>query len=947
MAKFSIVRSLLAFYAIALQSIICLDAFFCDFANPDGLLSGNALSSCHMDVDLLGTGTVVCPRQVNGIEYVWHPQPAVGDETLNVYVSDDGKLRSVAFSDVVVTEEPLTFVFLDSMRKTTEMFFEFPIHDIYAITANRLIFICGPQDLVLSAALQSILGGLKSANQTQEFPWTTATPLVQEISKIGKGLGAVFLNRDRRHLPLQGCGSRPSPLFALDNEVTVDPITGTRSCVANPMSLSRIGFVCDGRLEPSDCTKSLLDNNGGVVTVPPPRYYRSFHFNQPWVVANYYHELALPPVNGECRCVDSETGQVKAKIEIRSKTEYICDISSMIERNRASPISGPWCSVVLHPGSTLTIRFPIIGVDANSDEDPSQQPSTYEYEAEFLPKDLATLRQLNRYYDFDIYDEVSYHKILAGDALELDVSQMYRGEIKLKYHLDKPLSSQRRDASFIYHLTLTSKDESVQDRLRAVVNVSFAFTHRYKMIGCDRGTHSVFDTDMSKKYCSTKQMGNGVGNTYECIYDKSIVDSHGGIRCGDNEDLLPGNCESAVYDLHSNSIIPFPSALRNVTPYSIRGFKALEMEYQTSPSSYACICVDQRGYEKSRLISEYNFTEYRCYNVRREEDIQTSLPNLSLPWSDVGLSNAGSPSPKPLVLHYIPQKNITIQVGTEFNMVCEMDPSAIPYSAMLNKNARNVDLTTTWLPKRPEEFYYTVIHTPHGPELIRRTYRESFATTPGGLEIVYHEESVKPEYKKLTITSRRSAILISKDRFYKKHVPMTFVCGKAPKETDVSIITRKSSARSGSSARYTWHMVQVNVETTDPYMQGCGVTDESDELFKPDTPPLYDSDGQPQFGCKIDIQAANEAAFYCPAPYVLDPPNCFSQVLVDGEVRNLSELSNSLVSSLSNHFVILSFDGSLVGTGETLGQTPPLECRCVTTKGVILSTIQIENYYSK
>ncbi|CDR97585.1 hypothetical protein BBBOND_0400770 [Babesia bigemina] len=128
-------------------------------------------------------------------------------------------------------------------------------------------------------------------------------------------------------------------------------------------------------------------------------------------------------------------------------------------------------------------------------------------------------------------------------------------------------------------------------------------------------------------------------------------------------------------------------------------------------------------------------------------------------------------------------------------------------------------------------------------------------------------------------------------------------------------------------------------------MQGCGVTYESDELFKPETPKIYDADGQ-EMGCKIDIQTAKEAAFYCPAPYVLDPPNCFDQVSVNGELKDLSEISKSLVPSRTNHFVTLKLNGNRVGPGEKLRQSPPLECRCVTVKGIVLSTIQIENYYS-
>ncbi|CDR96715.1 hypothetical protein BBBOND_0306190 [Babesia bigemina] len=76
----------------------------------------------------------------------------------------------------------------------------------------------------------------------------------------------------------------------------------------------------------------------------------------------------------------------------------------------------------------------------------------------------------------------------------------------------------------------------------------------------------------------------------------------------------------------------------------------------------------------------------------------------------------------------------------------------------------------------------------------------------------------------------------------------------------------------------------------------------------------------------------------------MDPPNCFNQVYVEDEVKNLSDVRKSLVASRTNHFVTLEFEGSQITPRDMLRQTPPLECRCVTVKGVTLSTIQIENY---
>ncbi|GBE61389.1 hypothetical protein, conserved [Babesia ovata] len=891
---------------------------------------------------------VICPRRVNGTEYVWHPRPTPdGSGQVNTYVGENGNLRSAAISEIVVSEATRSFFWAESDGLQTNIHIDLRDDDIYAITENRLIFICGPRGLILSDALQHEIHHF-GVTQPYKLPWSPATALTQVISKVGNGLGVFIINRGFDHLPLQGCGSRPSPLFAVDNEVLVDPVTGIRSCVADSMSQSRIGFVCEGKVEPEYCMRSLLYNDD-VVTAPGPFSYWSFYNNEPWVVARYFNDLAVRPFNGECRCVNSETGQMKARIEIRTKTDYVCDISRTINRNHLNNIRGPWCSYVLHPGSTLTIRFPTQDMNENSDGHLSQLLPIDQFETEFLPNDLKTLRQLANVYSFDVYDEILYHEALAGDALEIDVSQMSRGVVKLKYHLDKPLTSIGGHNSFLYHWTLKSKNAHVPHMIRAIVNVSFAFTHHYHIVGCDRETPALFDRYVSRNYCSTKLMGNGIGDIYECTYNKTSNILRAGIYCRREEELLPNNCESTGYDLYANQTLPFTKPIRRVTPYPILSFQVFTIDFrETSTVSYACICVNQRGYETSRLILESNQEVNYTYKVRRGHESHALLPDMTMPWTEVGLSSEGLTSPRSVILYNVSLKSIVLGVGTTLFMVCD------PYQHNVAHNER---IATTWLPKRPEEYYYTVNHTPNGSELVRLTYKESFAITPGGLKVRYQDIYRRHGCAKLTIELRRSAILVSKDPLHKKYVPMTFVCGKVTEPSDLSFVTDGVSTSAASpppkvqgvksSARYTWHMVQVNVETTDPYMPGCGVTYASDELFKPETPQLYDADGQPQFGCRIDLQDAKEAAFYCPAPYVLDPPNCFSQVLVDGSITNLVDVSKSLRASRSNHFVILRFESSKLKLAETLRQTPPLECRCVTVKGIILSTIQIENYYAK
>ncbi|GBE60771.1 hypothetical protein, conserved [Babesia ovata] len=959
-----VIRALWAIYAILLYIIEGIDTLRCNFDHPHGLLSSNALAMCDIDIGYIGSTTVVCPRRVNDTDYAWHPRPASDERGKNnTYISENGEFRPIAISDIVHSETNNPLIWFKSNASQTELQFTKPTNDLFSITERRLIFICGPRDLVLNDTLQSHLDSLSGFGQMQALPWTSNTPLAHEMSKIGHGIGIFFLYSGSTHLPLQGCGSRPSTLFAPDNVVTVHPVTGVRSCVADPMSKSRIGFLCEGRLEPEDCMKSLLEKDGDVITAPRPYSYLNFSSHRPWVVARYFNDLALPPFNGECRCIDSKKGDVKARIEIRTKTDYICDIASKVFRDRYQPIRGPWCSVVIHPGSTLTIKFPIqvtspASVNEPSDEHDedlsavpfSQLPSIYEYETEFLPKGSMKLRQLKTAYDFDVYNEVLYDEAIAGEALELDASQMSRGEVKLKYHSDKPLALKKGANLFVYHWTLKSRNSYVLDGIRAIVNVSFAFTHRYAIVGCDRGQRNVFHQETSKNYCSTKWMGNGIGSIYECLYHNMRNAKQSGIYCRPGEELFPRNCDSTGYDLYSNKVLPFPESVRNVTSYPIPGFQIFDMSIQKAAVSYACFCVDQRGYEKSKLILEYNHHEYHTYPVSQETASYTLLPHLLLPWGDAGLLIEGLASPTNVVLQNVLRGSITARVGTTLWLGCTPGPEVVP-SEYVEHVADNGDIITTWLPNQPDLYYYTVNQMPNGPELIRKRYKDSLATTPGGLEFTYMELDTTPVSQIILIQLHRGAIIISKDRVHRKFVPMTFVCGKVPEQSDLSPTSYTPALPNlrliGSSALYMWHMVQVNVETTDPYMQGCGVTYASDELFKPETPQLYDADGNPQVGCKIDLQAAKEAAFYCPAPYVLDPPNCFSQVFVDGEVKSMSDLSKSLVTSRSNHFVILRFDRSRAVLGETLRQTPPLECRCVTAKGIVLSTIQIENYYSK
>ncbi|CDR95073.1 hypothetical protein BBBOND_0202300 [Babesia bigemina] len=967
MARDTIHGSLWIFCAIWLYFIRGIYAIDCDFGGPRALLSNKALVACHYDLNIAYNVSASCPSRVNDTEYVWHPQPRGGRTIdLNTYVGENGKINSIAISEVMPSEAPRPLIWLESIPSQSILHLDLPSDELYVIKKRRLIYICAPKNLVLSDALQGHLDGL-SGPRVVEIPWTSNTPLTDEIKQFGAGLGVLFLYRNSEHLPFQGCGSRPSPLFAPDNEVDIDPETGTRSCVADPMSESPIGFLCEGIVAPYDCMISLVDKHGKVVKAPRPHSHRTFGRQSPWVVSKYFSGFSLPPINGRCYCIDNKTYRVIAKIDIRPKTEYVCDIASMLKNKHAKNISGPWCSVVLHPGSTLTIKLPkqIVKsgtINRNSEEVSdtdystdalSQVPSAYEYEANILPHDLNTMRELNSYYDLESYDEILSPQTLIGDALELDVSQIDHGEVKLKYHPDMPLTSKGNQNSFFFHYVLKCRDEKVMERIRAIVKISLALTHEYHIIGCDRGPQSIFDPNISTKHCSVKSMGNGIGDVYECRsrIEKGFKPS--GIHCRPDEELLPANSESKVYDVNKNKIVSIPVSLESSNPRGIPGFKVLKFKNLDRLSTYAFICVDKNGYETSRLVLERMYESMSAYNSPNQKLYNRMMQSMLFPPVKVSMFIEGFASGMSLRIRYAHMDRLTLFEGETMTLSCENGSDGFRVPNLL-KVHNSQQRTLKWLPENPHEYHYTGNHTIDGLELSLTGHNDSIVTTPGGFSVAHHYATAKEHL--LKITTRMDAVIVSKTSSRKLYVPMMFVCGKVPKSSDSSTITGEAPALGasppsspvvlGSSSEDTWHVVEVDIMVTDPYMHGCGVTYESTQFFKPETPKLYDAIGQ-NVGCKIDFQDSNEAAFYCPAPYVLDPPGCFNNVFVDGIVKNVEDLSDALVASRTSHFVTLKLESKRVGPGETLRRTPPLECRCVTIKGIVLSTIQIENYYAK
>lgn len=132
-----------------------------------------------------------------------------------------------------------------------------------------------------------------------------------------------------------------------------------------------------------------------------------------------------------------------------------------------------------------------------------------------------------------------------------------------------------------------------------------------------------------------------------------------------------------------------------------------------------------------------------------------------------------------------------------------------------------------------------------------------------------------------------------------------------------------------------WGTLDVVVPTTDPYLRGCGIADKSEELFREDTIPILNDVGN-RIGCEVDI-SKGDASFYCPLPYVTEPPNCIPTS--SGGAFTVKQPGGDK----NKHFYIFTKDGmdnSAVShlQGAVRGV---FECHCVTNKGLRMTTIRV------
>ncbi|GFE54448.1 hypothetical protein BaOVIS_018520 [Babesia ovis] len=933
------------------------DDIICNFGGRASI-ADFALKTCVVELRENRTVTARCPKKIGDIDYTWHPIPKAGESSeIEVYVKRRKGLNRLALSKLFITDKDETLWRIHQTWDETVISLDLARDQYFVVTEDRFLFICAPTNFHLSHRMVSHLTKNIEVADFTVVTWEKDPALTKELAKYGRGLGLLFFNRRPLNKPLHGCGSRPSPLFALPQNVEVDPDTGVRSCVVDPNLPVPIGFLCDGYFKLSvDTVQVVVDHGVQLYNILVAfKFYEALSLMVKAPAVNWLN----PELGGFWLCLDSRTHNVLATIEFKPQHDYVCDISNLVMRDRAVGKPGPWCNVALIPGGSLTIKFPPdpnIALDNEQEKEVtkrllnSESVPMYPFTTKFLPSNLSKLHiRVNNKWKDNI-NTVNYDDKFLGDALELDVSQAARGEVKLVYKANKPLALVNNNAiSFHWHLTPLHK--YTFDKIFALIQVSFVPTHPYETIGCDASDHSIFHPSSLYQECKWKEYEHIPGALHDCIISNIRSGSVLGVYCQPGETLLPDYSGHRSFDLTTGKISSWRTSVAPIPFTSVEGMRLFRFYNRPGISlANSCICVNEQGYATSQMVVVSDIEErnvlkiYPVANTEEAKQLTRYIDAVQI-WSYKVFFEGKTTS------FIARHEKFKIEPGKKMFFRCEYCIMNVNNDGhIVEQNRLLRELRVQW---RPYDFEFRCLIKELYGGNVRLTdvrWDDILLTDPEtfGVTLSIDETSNMG----IEITYSKGGFLIFKNTDINgKPPPLYYICGTFPNAMTMTFVDLESVDVENnvldeeSYPRDTYKLLEMEIVPTDPYVHGCGVTFKDEPIFREDTTPWIDP-VENTAGCVVDLKVNKEAGFYCPPPYVMDPPKCFQEILVDSVPTPIEEISQSLEHSHSTHFALLRTNTALVNPNESLRSDPPLQCKCLTSTGKVLSTINIVNYYA-
>ncbi|KAK1443602.1 hypothetical protein BgAZ_204780 [Babesia gibsoni] len=635
-----------------------------------------------------------------------------------------------------------------------------------------------------------------------------------DIAKYLKGrdsaIGMFSIDISSIHKATHGCGSKDTPEFM--NEVHHDIETGVRSCTVDITEHPDVGFYCDGTIQPTDCFYKLLNsktsneiNIGGLV-------YVKKSLDQQWRFAEYYRKRIRSRLIGYCQCVDEETGQVKAQINIMTGMSHECDITGMLFKNKVQPIIGNWCDVALLPGSTLTIKLPVNiyddGISATGYWGPVQSQPTlmnsYIYPHDMTKYFLNYWDLFNKVYQPHVYECDIY---MIGDALHIDQSkEKDDGIITVTYLENSPLSYPPWFTGLTYTWNLKANKHSVDiTDILAIINLVPVVTHDYYMTGCEPPTSSIFY--MGNGYNAYRQDLEIYGHKMRLCHTTPRFRQNYGLYCPPGHAIEPKGCDEYGFNASLKGIEHWKGLAMvwgNQWLTSIRIFKRNFKISQTRQYSMSCSCVDNDGVETTKLIVS-NSIPLDAYFVRVcQENMTMIVPNINIVYVKIESKRLPEISEMPLCvppphdttvlypgmhitvyclpLHYLLNSRlISLNSRTEPFLVSE-DEMIIEdlLDLKLDDHGENDELSkheVLVFPLNMANYFFQHFVEDEKHKLVPMEYSKVLGTNAAGFKVETNLRSSDIyDYDSITFMNPLSSIIVSKTN--EEVISLTYACGK-------------------------------------------------------------------------------------------------------------------------------------------------------------------------
>nr|ALR73007.1 hypothetical protein [Babesia bovis]ALR73027.1 hypothetical protein [Babesia bovis] len=362
-----------------------------------------------------------------------------------------------------------------------------------------------------------------------------------------------------------------------------------------------------------------------------------------------------------------------------------------------------------------------------------------------------------------------------------------------------------------------------------------------------------------------------------------------GIYCKAGERLDPGECFSdADLSDYKGAITPYiPKFAANTNPASTLStrFRLFKVHDGKLPNSVdlSCSCIGASG--KTTRILYVNILE---------NDVVIASNQTNNMKADL------MPTIKEVIMNMYPGNNITVKY--------------VPDGEVFLSRGRKV--TGQLRPTNPDTTAFNGLPVESNPPTLIKDFIGS-----RGVDITYTKVKDKMVYK---VKCADDALLV-----LKSNTPFMFYNWKVngvPGEVAVNGILK----------------VGFNIMPTDPYTYGCGV--DSADLFRDTGFQLrQEGRGRKVTHCKVNPYLSSPVGFYCPEGFVLEPPNCFSEMLhKDKEVVvPLSDFEPLARALEGRHIKVADFHTSTSNRDHIRYSSVELMCRCLDKEGRVRASITL------